>query len=129
MRGLVLGFMIAAANCATSAAGEPCPVGSLNYDDIAAAISSAPSCPAAYEVMNACLFNASGDVGFAKAVEDKCEPLFLPRLTPAQRRGYAMAGARCLNKYAGEEGSMYVSFAATCKAGVAVNYARRFAGR
>jgi hypothetical protein len=129
MRRLASGLVLAMASCAPSMATEQCPAGSANYDDIIAAISAAPNCARAAQVMNACSFNASGDVGLAQAVEDKCEPVFLARLSPAERRRYAAAGARCLGKYAGEEGSMYVSFAATCKAKVAVDYAGKYGVR
>ena len=59
--------------------------------------------------------DSSGDVRFAKAVEDKCEPAFLGKLSRMQRQAYAAAGAHCRRKYAGQEGTMYVSFAASCR--------------
>jgi hypothetical protein len=110
-------------------AAEQCPVESLSADDIAAAISAEPTCMRAYAVMSACLFDTSGDVRFAKAVEDKCEPAFLGQMSPAQRRAYAAAGAHCRRKYAGQDGTMYVSFAATCEAKVSLDYARRYGAR
>ena len=129
MRRLPLGLILAAAFCSRCQAEEPCPAKSSSYDDIIAAISSAADCARADGVMNACRFNASGDVGLAQAVQDKCEPLFLRRLSLAQRRRYQAAGARCLAKYAHEEGTMYVSFAATCKADVAAEYASEYGAR
>jgi hypothetical protein len=129
MRRLALALVFSAAFCAPSLAQEPCPAKSLSYEDAIAAIVAAPNCARADVIMNACRFNASGDVGLAQAVEDKCEPAFLRRLSPAARRRYQAAGARCLAKYAHEEGTMYVSFAATCKADVAADYARRYGAR
>jgi hypothetical protein len=126
---LCLGIVLAAAFCAPTMAEEPCSAKSLSYDDVIAAISGAPDCARADNIMNACRFNASGDVGLAQAVEDKCEPTFLAGLSRTQRRRYAAKGASCLSKYAGEEGTMYVSFAATCKAEVAVDYARKYGAR
>jgi hypothetical protein len=126
MRSAALGFILAVTVFAPAAADEPCPAASQSYDDVVTAISLAPNCARAFEVMNACLFTASGDVGLAKAVEDKCEPAFLARLSPSRRRAYAAASARCSSKYAGQQGTMYVSFAATCQARLAVDYARKF---
>jgi hypothetical protein len=122
-------LLFVAASCAPSPASEDCPAASSSYDDRIALIAAAPDCARAAEAMKACLFGVSGDVGLAEAVEAKCEPVFLKKLSPAERRNYAAAGAHCLAKYAHQEGTMYVSFAATCKAGVAVDYARRFGGR
>jgi hypothetical protein len=129
MRRLALGLMLAAVNCTPSMADEACPARSQSYDAIVAAISSSPSCSRAFAVMKACLFVASGDVGLAQAVKDKCEPDFLAKLSPAQRRRYAAIGARCVSKYAGQEGTMYISFAATCEAQAAVDYASKFGKR
>ena len=128
-RGAVLGLALAAAGCAAAAADEACPAKSRGYDEIVAAISAAPGCARAFDVMNACLFAASGDVGLAKAVEDKCELVFLAKLSPARRRAYAAAGARCRGKYSNEQGSMVVSFAATCEARLARDYAARYGVR
>jgi hypothetical protein len=124
MRNLLLGLLFAAILCIPARADEPCPVQSHSLDDIVAKISSSPDCARAYAVMNACLFTASGDVALAKAVADICEPRFLDKLPSRQRRLYASEVARCRHKHAGQEGSMYVSFAATCEAGVAADYAK-----
>ena len=126
MRHLLLGLLLAAAISAPARADEPCPAQSRSLDDIVATISSAPDCARAYAVMNACLFTASGDVALAKAVEDVCEPRFLDKLSSRQRRVYASEVARCRHKYEGQEGSMYITFAATCEAGVAVDYAKKY---
>ena len=105
MRALALGLLIFAASCAPALADMPCPAKSLSYDDRIDAISAAPNCSQAADIMSACLFVASGDVGLAAAVEKKCEPTFLSKLSPAQRRRYSEAGARCLSKYADREGT------------------------
>ena len=126
MRNLLLALTFAAALCAPARADEPCPAPSRSLDDIVATISAAPDCARAYAVMNACLFTARGDVALAKAVEDVCEPRFLDRLSSRERRVYASETARCRNRYERQEGSMYVSFAAICEAGVAADYAKRY---
>jgi hypothetical protein len=124
---LALGCALGVAACAVASADEPCPAKSQSYDDVVAAIVAAPRCAQALTVMNACLFVASGDVGLAQAVIDKCEPSFLSRLSIARRRAYSAAQIHCRNKYAGKQGTMYVSFAATCQARLAAEYAREYA--
>lgn len=90
------------------------------------AIRKAPTCKAAYEIMEACAYTASGDTGLGEAVRERCEPEFLPRLGKAQRRIYDQEQRRCSNKYAHESGTMYVSFAAFCRAESTVKYAARY---
>src|SRR5277367_3694002 len=86
MRCLALGCTFGVAVCAGASADESCPAKSQSYNDVVATIAAAPSCAQALTVMNACLFVASGDVGLAQAVIDKCEPSFLSRLSTTRRR-------------------------------------------
>lgn len=90
------------------------------------AIRKAPTCKRAYEIMEACSYQASGDTGLGNALHERCEPEFLPRLSKAQRRAYDREQNRCSNKYAHESGTMYVSFASFCRAGSTVKYAAKY---
>jgi hypothetical protein len=92
------------------------------------AIRKAPSCKRAYEIMEACAYGASGDTGLGEALRERCEPEFLPRLNKARQRSYASEQKRCSNKYARQSGTMYVSFAAFCRAASTVKYAGKFSG-
>ena len=102
-----------------------CPVESLDQADIAAAVSAAPSCAQAYEIMNVCRANASGDVALADIVIQQCEKVFLPNLEPAASQAYKAARDACARRFAHRDGTMSASFQATCEAGVAVVFAHR----
>lgn len=90
------------------------------------AIRKAPTCKQAYEIMQACAYGATGDRGLSTAVHEKCEPLFLPKLSKAQRRAYNREQKRCDDKYANKDGSMYRSLSAFCDAESAVAYAAKY---
>jgi len=90
------------------------------------AIRRAPTCKAAYEIMEACAYTASGDTGLGEAVRERCEPEFLPKLSKPQRRVYDQEQKRCTYKYAKHNGTMYVSFSAFCRAESTVKYAAKY---
>jgi hypothetical protein len=90
------------------------------------AIRKAPTCKQAYEIMQACAYGATGDRGLSTAVHEKCEPLFLPKLSNAQRRAYNREQKRCDDQYANKDGSMYRSLSAFCDAESAVAYAAKY---
>jgi hypothetical protein len=90
------------------------------------AIRKAPTCRAAYEIMEACAYTASGDTGLGEAVRERCEPEFLSRISKAQRRVYDREQNRCTHKYANKSGTMYVSFSAFCRAESTVKYAAKY---
>jgi hypothetical protein len=115
-----------------SAASAPkvqkeCPDG-LDADGKEDLLRKAPSCNAAMELFEACAYGASGDTGLSEAVIENCEKGFAAKLSLAQRKSYHTDVKRCDAKArGGREGTMYISAAAFCRAGVAQNYARRFA--
>lgn len=93
------------------------------------AIRKAPTCKAAYEIMEACAYTASGDTGLGEAVRERCEPEFLSRLSKPQRRVYDQEQKHCTNKYAKHSGTMYVSFSAFCRAESTVKYAAKYGAK
>jgi hypothetical protein len=90
------------------------------------AIRKAPTCKQAYEIMQACAYGATGDNGLSRAVHEKCEPLFLLKLSKAQRRAYDREQRHCDDKYAKLDGSMYRSWTFFCQAENAVAYAAKY---
>jgi hypothetical protein len=114
---------------ALSAAGayaqspRACPHDEGQRDLIAATLKSAASCQTAYDLLNACRSNTSGDVALAGIVIERCEGTFLSGLAAAAKRKYEQDREACRRRYAKREGTMYVSFSATCEAGVAARYA------
>jgi uncharacterized protein YecT (DUF1311 family) len=85
------------------------------------------SCEAAHKLHDSCGWGSSGDVALSGAVIEKCEALFLGRLTPAQKRNYQARQQRCSAKYSREDGSMAVAEAALCAEAIAVSFARNVA--
>jgi hypothetical protein len=49
---------------------------------------------------------------------------FLPMLKPPGKRAYAKARKACERKYAGKQGTMYVSAQVICEAEAAVRFAK-----
>lgn len=115
-------------------AQRACPHSESDREKIAATLTAAHSCKAAYDLMNACRSNTSGDVEFAEIVIAKCEQSIAATATTRgptsnARSAYKRERDACRRKYANKQGTMYVSFAATCEAGVAVKYAGSKAGK
>jgi hypothetical protein len=108
---------------AAPAAAEDCPAKSR--DEVTAAMKTAPSCKRAMQIASACSGGATGDVGLTDAVEERCEADFLARLKAPQKRAYQREKDACDRKYSREEGTMYISFAAFCRASVAQRYSQR----
>ena len=108
-------------------AQKECP-GGLDADAKEELLRKSQNCDAAMELFEACAYGASGDTGLSEAVIENCEKGFAARLSAAQRKTYDAEVKRCDAKArGGRAGSMYISAAAFCRAGVAQNYARRFA--
>ena len=125
--------MIAIGAATPAMAQRACPHQESDRETITRTLSAAASCKVAYDLMNACRSNSSGDVGLADVVIAKCEASFLPGLDTRSRQAYQQEREACQRKYAKNSGTMYVSFSITCEAGVAAKYAgaqeRRSRGR
>jgi hypothetical protein len=103
-----------------------CP-GGLAAEGKEELLRKAPTCDAAMALFDACAYGGSGDAGLGAAVIENCEAGFAAKLSGAQRKAYDKEMKACVAKYRGKEGTMYISAAAFCRAGVAQRYARRFA--
>lgn len=114
---------LAAAMDTAAAQQRQCPHAESDRDNITRSLQSAVTCQRAYDMMNACRSNSGGDVELAEIVIQRCEAAFLSGLSPAARRAYDEERAACRRRYAKREGTMYVSFAVTCEAGVAARLA------
>lgn len=98
----VVGMMVA--GLPTPAFAE-CSSETLQQDDIIKAIQKAPTCKASFDVMNACRYNAGGDVLLAEVVIEKCEATLLRRLSALQKRSYQREREACVHKYANKSGT------------------------
>jgi hypothetical protein len=123
LRGTILSAMFFSAMLPALAA-EQCPAGLVGIDQIERAIRATPTCQRAFNLFDACRYNSSGDVALSAVVIRKCEAGFASRLTPDRRKRYQSEISACRRKYEHESGTLYVSFAVTCEAMVAVKYQR-----
>ena len=104
-------------------ATQDCPT--LDRDGIEKLLKDATSCDKSMEMFNACAYGFGGDTLLSEIVIEKCEGDFLSKLSKAEERSYRQKVKRCDYKYRNETGTMYRSFEAFCRAGVAQNYSTR----
>ena len=121
LRSLAVAVALSLA-AAASARAEQCPASSTMMEDVMAALDEASNCDRAMKVFEACEYGTSGDVRFGAVVEKKCEGDFLSHLTEPQKHLYRREMRACDRKYRNESGTMYRSFTAFCRAGVAQRY-------
>jgi len=110
---------------ATPARAMVCMDKSMTLDEVAGTISAQNSCESAMKVFQDCQLTASGDVQLGAAVEKKCEADFMPGLDASRKRAYQREMRVCDGKYRNKSGTMYLSFAAFCRAEVAQRYSQR----
>jgi len=96
-------------------------------EDVEDALQQAPSCAAAYKMFEDCAYGASGDVPLGTAVQERCEADFLTKLDAGKKSAYHRQLAACDRKYAHKSGTIYLSFAAFCRAGAARDLAKKYA--
>ena len=113
-----------------SVAGTParatvCMEKSMTLDEVAGAIGAQKGCESAMKLFQECQLTASGDVQLGAAVEKTCEADFMPGLNTAQKQAYRREMRVCDQKYRNKSGTMYLSFAAFCRAEVAQRYSQR----
>ncbi len=94
-------------------------------EDIIAVLDKASSCDRAMKVFEPCEYGASADVQFGAVVQKKGEADFLTRLRAPQKLTYQRELQACDRKHEHETGTMYLSFAAFCRADVAQRYSHR----
>ncbi len=127
-------IMLLLAFSAPAMAAEKCPVSDAAAEKaggfangVTAAIETAWSCGGAYQILEACSLGSSGDNALSTIVLSKCEPMFLPKASPAIKSDYKKARAKCDQIAVKNEGSMYQSQAAVCIARSARDFARKYA--
>jgi uncharacterized protein YecT (DUF1311 family) len=116
--GLILGFCLLAA----SAAAKDACFGT-DADAMSDALSKAGSCRAAFAKFSECAWGSSADLGFGDIVVKICEGEFLGKLSAAGKANYQDEAALCDYEHERQDGTMYRSMAAMCRAGVAQRYA------
>jgi hypothetical protein len=109
----------------TPACAVVCLSRSMTMDEIVEVIGAAPSCERAMKIFQDCQMSTSGDIHLGEAVEKKCEADFFARLKPPGKAAYQRRMGVCDRKYQNEQGTMYRSFTAFCRAEIAQRYSRR----
>jgi hypothetical protein len=130
-KSILAGMAVILSFSAGPALASICLGKSMTLDEIIDVINATPGCERAMKLFEACEYGTSGDIHLGAAVEKKCELDFLARLKEPQRHLYQSEMRVCDRKYRNEEGTMYRSFTAFCRAEVAQRYsqkARKVAG-
>jgi hypothetical protein len=124
-KSILAGMAVILSFSAGPALASICLGKSMTLDETIDAINAAPGCARAMKLFEACEYSTSGDIHLGAAVEKKCERDFLAGLKQPQKLLYRRQMRVCDRKYRNEEGTMYRSFTAFCRAEVAQRYSRR----
>jgi uncharacterized protein YecT (DUF1311 family) len=121
MLRLLLAAAFSAFAASAALAGDAC-FGS-DGEAMSAALKNAGSCRAALAKFSACAWGSSADLAFGDVVVKVCEGEFLAKLTPAGKANYEAEAGLCDYEHARQEGTMYRSAEALCRAEVASKFA------
>jgi hypothetical protein len=121
MTGVLLVLAFAALAASAARADDSCF--GADADALSSALEKAGSCRAAFAKFSECAWSSSADLGFGDIVVKTCEGEFLAKLTPEGKANYQDEAALCDYEHARQEGTMYRSPTALCRAGVAARYA------
>jgi hypothetical protein len=124
----VAALLMAAAFSVPAVAADKCPVGdSGDQAAVTTAVKTAWSCSGAYQILDACQFGSTADNALSTEVLSKCEPMFMPKATPAIKSDYRKAQDKCNQIAVKNQGSMYQGQAAVCLARAGRDFARKYA--
>lgn len=121
MLRLILAAVLVASAASAALADDSC-FGS-DADALSAALEKAGSCRAAFAKFSECAWGSSADLAFGDIVVKTCEGAFLAKLSPAGKTNYEDEAALCDYERARQDGTMYRSLSALCRAGVAARFA------
>jgi hypothetical protein len=110
---------------AAPAGASICLGKSMTMEETIDVINAAPGCDRAMKLFEACAYGSSGDIRLGAAVERKCERDFLAQLKRPQKSLYHSKMRLCDRKYRNEDGTMYRSFTAFCRADAAQRFSHQ----
>ena len=90
---------------------------------LSAALEHADSCRAAFAKFSACAWGSSADLTFGDIVVKVCERGFVAKLSAAGKTNYSDEAALCAYEHVRQDGTMYRSMEALCRAEVAQRFA------
>ena len=103
---------------------EKCQFGSQDAADaLEKALQGQKTCKGASQLMDQCWWGSSRDAGFSSILVGICEREFFTKLSSPELENYVTAMQLCAYEYARQEGTISISEAAMCQAGVAEKYA------
>jgi len=114
-------FFFASLSFSFAAAGQTCHFGNSGADE--KALRAAPTCQAAYKQYNDCRWGSSADGWRGAIVREKCEPLFLGKLTAGQKNVYNDKIHFCEQQYELASGTLAISESNTCGVGIIFDFA------
>ena len=121
MLRLCLAAAFAAFAVSSAFADEAC-FGS-DAEAMSTALEKAGSCRAAFARFSECAWGSSADLAFGDIVVKTCEGAFVGKLTAAGKANYAAEADLCAYEHALQDGTMYRSMEALCRAEVAQRFA------
>lgn len=126
---LILSILLAAAQPAFAQDNSCARPGESGIEGLENLLREQKSCRAATALLRECRWGSSADTGFSAIVVSICEKEFYPRLSKADQIDYGERMQLCAYRYAGQQGTLHMSMAATCQSEVAERFADPNAAR
>lgn len=116
----MVGFSKEAGNKQRKPASIECPEAGTDgaLEKTVSMIKAAASCYEADQIATQCGWGSSADTQIAGAAGDVCANAFRGKLTPEDKKMYQALIKKCQKKYAGKQGTIYISGEAFCEEGV-----------
>lgn len=126
---LILSILLAAGQPATAQDNSCARPGESGIEGLENLLREQKSCKAATALLRECRWGSSADTGFSAIVVSICEKEFYQKLSKADQADYGERMQLCAYRYAGQQGTLYMSMAATCQSEVAARFADPNAAR
>jgi hypothetical protein len=78
-------------------------------------INDAPNCDQADQIASQCGWGSSADTQIAGAAGNKCATVFKGKMTADDKAIYLKLISKCQKKYAGRQGTIYISLESYCE--------------
>lgn len=119
---IIFGFLMIVLSAASANAGyKECPVemGDDYLPKVLDTIRGQSSCYMAADIAITCGMGSSMDIEIAGQARASCEHRFVNHLKPAEMENYKVLLNKCLEKYVGHQGTLYLSAQAFCELNIA----------
>ena len=126
---LILSILLAVAQPALAQDNACTKPGETGIEGLENLLREQKSCKAAMALLSECRWGSSADTEFSAIVVSICEKEFYQGLSKAAQTDYGERMQLCAYRYAGQQGSLYMSMAATCQSEVAARFADPDAAR